>query len=149
MEWKALSETCEPWEQPRKRATEFLVDVPGLVNEEREILAAERRAALDGINDQRMQVLVYITAEYLAVLAAVDEEWLSLVTAIREERIATVAQVEAAHESGRRFGADPPPGGYRLHPLADVVALWPDVRCGDDRVVRVRNARQSSSSKTT
>jgi hypothetical protein len=89
-----------------RRATDFLSGVPGLIETEREMLAAERRAVLAGIDVQREQTLGYLSAERLAVLAAAREERIAVVDvlreerrtlleAIRQERIAALAEADA------------------------------------------------------
>lgn len=55
----------------------------------RQMLAAERRAVLEGVDTQRIQTLEYVTAERLAVLASVPEERLAVLAALHQERIKT------------------------------------------------------------
>jgi len=74
-----------------QRATQRLDDLPGLLDTERDIIEAERRAVLAGVNGQREQTLSYMTAERLAVVAAAREERAVLVAAARDERLALIA----------------------------------------------------------
>ena len=82
-----------------RHANDLLGDVPGLLGPEgsslRGILAAERRAVLEGVDHQRTLTLEYVTAERLAVLAAVREERVAVVGALRQERIETLKEADA------------------------------------------------------
>lgn len=82
-----------------RRTNELLDDVPGVVGAAesplRRLLADERRAVLEGVNQQRHHTLEFVTAERLAVLAAVREERVATVAALRQERIETLAEVDA------------------------------------------------------
>jgi len=88
------------------RATEFLGDVPGLIDAERDIVGAERRAVLAGIADERRAVLAgidaerlrtqaFATGERLAILEAARAERVALVAALRQERVATLVEIDA------------------------------------------------------
>ena len=77
---------------------ELLGDAPGLAkagSPVREMLAAERRAVLEGVNGQRLQTLEYATAERLAVLAALHEERIATLTALHQERVESLKEVDA------------------------------------------------------
>lgn len=82
-----------------RSANALLGEGPNLFETEdspvRRMLAAERRAVLEGVNVQRRQTLEYVTAERLAVLAAVREERLALLAALRQERLETLVEVDA------------------------------------------------------
>src|SRR5262245_31205091 len=86
-----------------RRATDLLGDVPGMLRPERAIplgaeraiLAAERRAILSEVHNQRVHTLEFVTAERLAILAAAREERVALVAALRQERIETLNEVDA------------------------------------------------------
>jgi hypothetical protein len=75
-------------------------DLPALFTAEREILAAERRAVLAGIHDQRVQTLGYLTAERVALLAAARDERMALVAALHQERIESLVEVDAIKTRG-------------------------------------------------
>jgi hypothetical protein len=88
------------------RATEFLGDVPGLIDAERDIVAAERRAVLVGIAGERRAVLAgvdaervrtqeFATGERLAILDAARAERVALVAALHQERVATLVEIDA------------------------------------------------------
>jgi len=88
------------------RATEFLGDVPGLMDVERDIVAAERRAVLAGIANERRAVLAgidaerlrtqaFATGERLAILEAAGTERIALVAALHQERVATLVEIDA------------------------------------------------------
>ncbi len=61
----------------------------------REILAAERRTVLEGVNAQRLQTLEFVTAERLAVLAAVREERIAAFETLQQERIESLKEIDA------------------------------------------------------
>jgi len=104
-----------------RTANDLLGDVPGLISAAespvRQMLAAERRAVLEGVNAQRVQTLEYVTAERLAVLASVREERIALVAALRQERIETLVEVDAIKTRGVDSAVD------GLRSLIDY-ALW-------------------------
>ncbi len=81
-----------------RHANELLDDVPGLVGAAsspiREMLAAERRAVLEGVNVQRLQTLEFVTAERQAVLAAVREERIATLEALQRERIESLKEID-------------------------------------------------------
>ncbi len=87
-----------------RTANELLGEVPGDWGAEdspvRRMLAAERRAVLQGINTQRLETLEYVTGERVATLAAVHEERLALVETLRQERIETLVEVDAIKSRG-------------------------------------------------
>jgi hypothetical protein len=82
-----------------RRANEMMDDLPGLLEPAaaplRELMAAERRAVLEGVNDQRVRTLEYVTGERQAVLEVLREERVAVVAAIRQERIETLKEVDA------------------------------------------------------
>jgi hypothetical protein len=80
-----------------RRANDLLGDVPvalGAAGSIRELVAAERRAALEGVNAQRLHTLEYVTAERLAVVAALREERIAVAAALHQERIETLTEVD-------------------------------------------------------
>jgi hypothetical protein len=83
-----------------RRADLFLQDdLPGLIGGTgvslAEIVAAERKAMLEGVDHERIQILAYLTDERLAVLAALREERTAALAGLREERIAALAEADA------------------------------------------------------
>lgn len=66
----------------------------------REMLAAERRAVLEGVNHQRLETLSFVTAERVATLVAFREERIALAAALRQERIETLKEVDAIKTRG-------------------------------------------------
>jgi hypothetical protein len=82
------------------KASGLVGDLPALFTAEREILAAERRAVLAGIHDQRVQTLGYLTAERVALLAAARDERMALVAALHQERIESLVEVDAIKTRG-------------------------------------------------
>ena len=81
-----------------RQASGVLEGIPALLDAERDIIAAERRAVLAGVDGQRLQTLAvlseYVTAERLALVTAVRDERLATVAAVQQERLATIAAVE-------------------------------------------------------
>ena len=81
-----------------RQASGVLEGIPALLDAEREILAAERRAVLAGVDGQRVQTLAvlteYVTGERLALVAAVRDERVATIAAVDQERLATIAAVE-------------------------------------------------------
>ena len=81
-----------------RTANDLLGDVPGLVSAAespvRQMLAAERRAVLEGVDGQRVQTLKYVTAERLATLAALREERIAVVAVLHQERIEALKEVD-------------------------------------------------------
>ncbi len=81
-----------------RQASGVLEGIPALLDAERDIIAAERRAVLAGVDSQRLQTLAvlqeYVTGERLALVAAVRDERLATVAAVHQERLATIAAVE-------------------------------------------------------
>jgi len=57
------------------------------------IVASERKAAVDSINDQLTKTLIFIHEERLAVLEQVDDELLTVLKHISQERVAAMQQV--------------------------------------------------------
>jgi hypothetical protein len=82
-----------------RRANDLLGDVPGLLGSEgsflSELLAAERRAVLAGVDGQRVATLEYVMAERRVVLEAVREERIAVVEALHQERIEALKEVDA------------------------------------------------------
>ena len=87
-----------------RRANDLLGDVPGVLaateSPVRELLAAERRAVLAGVDSQRVATLEYVTAERLAVLAALREERLAFAEFFRQERIDGLKEADAIKTRG-------------------------------------------------
>jgi hypothetical protein len=86
-----------------RRANDLLGDLPealGAAGSVRELVAAERRAALEGVNAQRLHTLEYATAERLAVLAALREERIAVVAALRQERIESLTELDGIKSRG-------------------------------------------------
>jgi hypothetical protein len=81
----ALGDLREVGTAARSAAT-LLNDVPGLLEAQRNLIEAERRAVLEGVDIMRGQTQDYMTQERLAVLAAVHQERLALVEALQQER---------------------------------------------------------------
>jgi len=81
-----------------RQASGVLEGIPALLDAEREIIAAERRAVLAGVDSQRLQTLAvlqeYVTGERLALVAAVRDERVATIAAVDQERLATIAAVE-------------------------------------------------------
>ena len=77
-----------------RHASGFMDNVNGVLGTAdssiRQTLDAERKAVLEGVNDQRVHTLAYMTSERLAVVASAREERIALVEALRQERIAVI-----------------------------------------------------------
>ena len=78
-----------------RTATDVLKDLSGLLDVERQILEAERRAVLAGIDQQRLDSFGFVTAERHALVASARDERLALVAALRHERIEAIADIDA------------------------------------------------------
>ena len=107
-----------------RQASGVLQGIPALLDAEREILAAERRAVLAGIDGQRLQTLAvlqeYVTSERLALVAAVRDERVATIAAVNQERLATIAAVETMRKltvdsslTGLRNWSTTRSGGWR------------------------------------
>ena len=105
-----------------RQASGFLEGIPALLDAERDLIAAERRAVLAGVDGQRLQTLAvlkeYVTGERLALVTAVRDERLATVAAVHQERLETIAAVETM----RKLTVDSSLVGLResrrLHDLA-------------------------------
>lgn len=81
-----------------RRADDLLRQFPDLLSVSgpiREMVAEERLAVLDGVDDERRQTLEYMTGERLVILTAMREERVAALDAISRERVATLQEAEA------------------------------------------------------
>jgi hypothetical protein len=82
-----------------RHATGVLEGMPALLDAQRDLLGAERRAVLAGIDGQRQQTLAfltdYMTDERLALVGVAREERVATLAALQQERLATIAAVDA------------------------------------------------------
>ena len=96
-----------------RRADGFLEDLPSLIGEPgtslADIVAAERRAVLEGVELERLDTLKYLTAERAAVLVALAQERTAALDALRQERVAAFTEMDAI----RRRAWDDAEGGLR------------------------------------
>jgi hypothetical protein len=77
---------------------ELLADMPGLMgvgSPAHTMIASERKAALAGVNAQRLQTLEYVTVERVATLAALQQERIAVLAALHQERVETLREVDA------------------------------------------------------
>jgi len=70
-----------------RTASDVLNNLDRLFEVERQMLAVERGAVLEGVDQQRLETHGFITSERLALVAALHDERLALVAALRQERI--------------------------------------------------------------
>ena len=77
-----------------RTASDVLNNLSRLFDVERQMLAVERRAVLEGVDQQRLETHGFITSERLALVAALHEERLALVAALRQERIEAIAGID-------------------------------------------------------
>ena len=97
-----------------RRADAFLEDLPSLIAGDTgvsfaDIVAAERRAVLVGVERERLDTLEYFTAERAAVLVALAQERTAALDALRQERVAAFTEMDAI----RRRAWDDAEGGMR------------------------------------
>ncbi len=96
---KALDEFDAVGAAARRADTFLAQDLPGLIGDSglslEEIVAAERKAILEGVDGERLAALEYLTAERLAVLASLREERAAVLGALHEERVAALAEADA------------------------------------------------------
>lgn len=78
-----------------RRATEFMSGSATLLDAERDILTAERRAVLADITEQRAQTLKYLTDERLAMADATRDELRAVIGSLRQERVEALVEVDA------------------------------------------------------
>jgi hypothetical protein len=81
-----------------RRMSDLLAEAPGAAEagaSVRDVVGAERRALLEGVDHQRVQTLEYLTAERIAVLAALREDRIAVVETLHQERIDSLKEIDA------------------------------------------------------